>query len=67
MKIIMMSLLLLFIATLHAEELQLEPLLEHLHEIATAHTLNPSEPIRIVAIGGCPGVGKTHLSQLLAK
>ncbi|MFI5342756.1 MAG: hypothetical protein ACHQUC_00880 [Chlamydiales bacterium] len=53
---------------LQAEENSLRslaPLLDYLTEMANHHRKNPTEPIPIVAIGGCPGVGKTYLNQLI--
>jgi uridine kinase len=43
----------------------LSPFLVHLKEIAETHKKDRSQPIPIVAIGGCPGVGKTHLAKAL--
>lgn len=43
----------------------LEPLVEVLYQLAKEHQDHPERPIPIVAIGGCPGVGKTFLTHLL--
>lgn len=43
----------------------LSPILEYLTDIASQHQQNSSEPVPIIAIGGCPGVGKTYLTQFL--
>lgn len=46
---------------------RLMPLLDYLTDVANHHRKNSTESIPIIAIGGCPGVGKTYLSQILAK
>lgn len=44
----------------------LDSLVQHLAEIANQHDGAPLEPIPIVGIGGCPGVGKTYFTRELA-
>ncbi len=47
---------------------ELTPLVEIVEKIAIEHRLDPSTPVPIVAIGGCPGVGKTYFTnELLAR
>ena len=43
----------------------LKPLLDDLCALAKKHHNNPHQKIPVAAIGGCPGIGKTHLSKLL--
>lgn len=43
----------------------LAPLIKTLYQLAKGHKDDPTHPIPIVAIGGCPGVGKTFLTDLL--
>ncbi len=45
----------------------LTPLLEYLIEVAEHHKKDPSQPVPIVAIAGCPGVGKTYFTTALAR
>lgn len=44
---------------------QLEPLIDYLIHNAEQHKQNPSKPVPMFAIGGCPGVGKTTLTKIL--
>ena len=48
-----------------AEESNLAPLLESISTLAHQHRENRSNPIPIVAIGGCAGVGKSSFSKLV--
>lgn len=57
--------LLCFFSGLHAIEANLTPLLKTLIEIANIHHQDPSKTIPLVAIGGCPGVGKTYFTNKL--
>lgn len=43
----------------------LEPLVEYLIDVAKHHRQDRSQPVPMVAIGGCPGAGKTSLAKLL--
>lgn len=43
----------------------LQPLIVHLIEIADVHKQDRSKTIPIIAVGGCPGVGKTYLTKNL--
>lgn len=43
----------------------LSPIVEYLVTVSERHQLNPESPVPIVAIGGCPGVGKTYLTKNL--
>jgi len=43
----------------------LAPLMEYLVEIAKHHQQEVLKPVPIVSIGGCPGVGKTYLAEIL--
>jgi uridine kinase len=43
----------------------LSPLLDYLEKIATEHHSHSSSNIPIVAIGGCPGVGKTSIAKII--
>lgn len=56
-----------FFTTIQAKEnLQpLAPLLEYLTQVAEDYKINSNHPVPIVGIGGCPGVGKTYLTQNL--
>ncbi len=56
-----------FLCALKATEIEsLTPLLEYLIDIAEHHQKEPSQPVPIIAIGGCSGVGKTHFANALA-
>lgn len=48
---------------LSGEETKLQPLVDALMEIAAAHKQDASKPVPLIAIGGCPGVGKTYLTN----
>lgn len=50
---------------LHGIEAKLQPLLDALAEIAETHKQDPSKPVPLIAIGGCPGVGKTYFTKTL--
>ncbi|GAB4233873.1 MAG: hypothetical protein Tsb0021_12950 [Chlamydiales bacterium] len=43
----------------------IEALILHLIQKADEHKQNPFQPIPVIAIGGCPGVGKTFFSNLV--
>ncbi|PJD94794.1 MAG: hypothetical protein CK425_10410 [Parachlamydia sp.] len=43
----------------------LAPLIEYLVDIAMHHQQEAAKPVPIVAIGGCPGVGKSYLTHTL--
>ena len=43
----------------------LKPLVDNLASLAHAHHQHSETQIPIIAIGGCPGVGKTHFTHLL--
>lgn len=60
---------LLFISSgLKGTEAKLQPLIDALIEIAEVHQQDPTKAVPLIAIGGCPGVGKTYLTKnLLAK
>ncbi len=45
--------------------LSLKPLVDNLTSLAHTHHQHPETQIPIIAIGGCPGVGKTHFTNLL--
>lgn len=48
------------------ESLQpLTPLLDYLIQVAEDHKINANDPVPVIGIGGCPGVGKTYLTQNL--
>lgn len=56
-----------FVGASEMGEQTLSPLLDYLSEMANHHRMENGIPPPIVAVGGCPGVGKTHLTQILAK
>jgi uridine kinase len=65
-----LSLFLLFPCLTQAIEKNRErllPLVEYLTHIAHQHQQDDAKPIPIFAIGGCSGVGKTYLTNLLVK
>lgn len=43
----------------------LTPIVETLVDIAEQHRLDRSKTVPLIAIGGCPGVGKSHLTKNL--
>lgn len=43
----------------------LSVVLKYLTNIAEQHMLNINEPVPVIGIGGCPGVGKTYLTKIL--
>lgn len=45
----------------------LDPLASDLHALAREHSQNSDQKIPVVGIAGCPGVGKTTITNLLAK
>ena len=47
--------------------LSLQPLALNLTALAQQHSQNPSLKIPVVGIGGCPGVGKTTITNLLVQ
>jgi uridine kinase len=44
----------------------LQPIVDCLEDLALYHQQHPEETIPIAAIGGCPGVGKTFFTRILA-
>lgn len=48
-----------------AETLELAPLLNYVEDIADSHHKDKLTPVPIIAIGGCPGVGKTYFTKEL--
>lgn len=50
---------------LSGTETKLQRLYDALIEIAEEHKQDPSKPVPLVAIGGCPGVGKTYFTKNL--
>lgn len=43
----------------------LQELKNYLYNVATEHRNHPSSAVPIIAIGGCPGVGKSYLAKML--
>ena len=65
-KLISISILpLIFLCPLINGSEPLTPLIESLVEVAGRHKEDPSKAVPLIAIGGCPGVGKTHLTKEL--
>ena len=51
---------------LEAEHKSLAPLVEYLVDIATQHKVDQTKAVPLIAIGGCPGVGKTYFTKNLS-
>lgn len=49
----------------HDKENAVQYIFDATVELARSHASNPAHPIPIIAIGGCSGVGKTHLTDVL--
>jgi len=45
----------------------LQPLMSDLSQLARAHAKDRNQKIPVIAIGGCPGVGKTYITDELLK
>lgn len=60
-------LLISFSPCIHASDDEfLSSLIQHLALVASDHKAHRENPVPIIGIGGCPGVGKTYLASVLA-